>query len=146
RPEPSTRVSNPPTCWSASTTCCPAAVCRPPTVTRCPPVTRRAPTVTRRPPILCRPPTNPGGPMPDSPLSQALASASDTRAIEAGPDVLDRCGEVFTRTFGTVTALPVADENTWNVAGQQVVDSLRRAGIEVSDPLLFPAAPAPYAS
>jgi len=84
--------------------------------------------------------------MPDSPLAQALASASDTRAIEAGLDVLDRCGEVFTRTFGKVTALPVADENTWNVAGQPVVDSLRQAGVEVSDPLLFPASPAPYAS
>src|SRR5699024_328870 len=114
--------------------------------TRAPLATRRAPTGTRRRPLLCRPPTNPGGPMPDSPLAQALAGASDTRAIEAGPDVLDRCGAVFTRTFGSVPALPVADENTWNVAGQRVVDSLRSAGVEVSEPLLFPASPAPYAS
>src|SRR5699024_3052570 len=99
-----------------------------------------------RPPILCHPPTNPGGPMPDSPLSQALACASDTRALEAGPDVLDRCGEVFTRTFGTVTALPVSDENTWDLPGQQEVHSLRGRGVEGSDPLRFPAAPAPYAS
>src|SRR5699024_10324223 len=44
---------------------------------------------------------------------------------------------------GQSTALPVADENTWDVAGQQVTDSLRAAGVTVADPLIFPARPVP---
>lgn len=82
--------------------------------------------------------------MSDSLITDALASATDTRAIEAGVDVLERTGALFQRTFGAVTAQIVADENTWAVAGRQVRASLQEAGIEAAEPLIFPASPPPY--
>lgn len=80
-------------------------------------------------------------------LAAALAGATDTRVIAAGIDVIDRTGEVFVEAFGeSANAQPVADENTWAVAGEQVLASLRGAGVSVSEPLVLPGSPSVYAS
>ncbi len=79
-------------------------------------------------------------------FTDALAGASDTRAIVAGLGVLDRTGAVFLDVFGALEAHLVADENTWAVAGEEVVASLREAGVPVSEPLVLPGSPSVYAS
>src|SRR5690625_7959007 len=74
----------------------------------------------------------PESPATKSPLQAALAEATDTRVIVAGPDVLDRTGSAFTETFGPgALAQLVADENTWAAAGDQVRASLAQAGVEL---------------
>ena len=87
---------------------------------------------------------------PESALQAALASATDTRVLVTGTDVLDRTGAAYAEAFGAAGALPVAqlvaDGNTWALAGEQVSASLRAAGVELAEPLVLPAVPTVYAS
>lgn len=79
-------------------------------------------------------------------LQRALKKADDTRAIEFGPGVLDRTGDMFAALFPGRSALVVADANTFAVAGRQTVRSLQDAGIQLADdPLIFPGTPTLYA-
>ena len=85
-------------------------------------------------------------PAPESTLQAALTEATDTRVIVAGTDVLDRTGNVFTEVFGPgALAQPVADENTWAVAGDQVRSSLQQAGVALAEPFVLPGTPTVYA-
>lgn len=87
---------------------------------------------------------------PESALQTALASATDTRVLVTGTEVLDRTGTAFAEAFGSAGTLPVAqlvaDANTWAVAGEQVSIALREAGVELAEPLVLPAVPTVYAS
>ncbi|WP_231979810.1 hypothetical protein [Tessaracoccus coleopterorum] len=51
-------------------------------------------------------------------LERALRTADQTRAIEFGPGVLDRVGEMFATLFPGRSVLVVADGNTFAVAGR----------------------------
>ncbi|SEE87034.1 sn-glycerol-1-phosphate dehydrogenase [Ruania alba] len=79
-------------------------------------------------------------------IDQALADATDTRAIAIGTDVLESTGAVYAELFGTRTAIVVADENTWAVAGAAVTSSLEAAGVPLVEPYVFPGVPTLYAS
>ncbi|GAA1393986.1 sn-glycerol-1-phosphate dehydrogenase [Luteococcus peritonei] len=78
-------------------------------------------------------------------LAQALRSATDTREILLGEHLLDQAGELFTRSLPGRTALLVADETTWRLAGPAVMRSLQQAGVEVLEPLVLPGTPPVYA-
>lgn len=78
-------------------------------------------------------------------IDDALPTATDTRTALLSRDALDATGRLFHETFGPVSALVVADENTWAVAGEAVVASLLAAGITVLDPFVFDGRPTLYA-
>lgn len=78
-------------------------------------------------------------------IAQALENATDTEAIVTGRGVVDQTGQVFRDTFGQATAIIVADENTYAVAGEQVKASLTAAGIDQAEPYIFPGTPTLYA-
>lgn len=78
-------------------------------------------------------------------IAEALPTATDTRAVQIGRDVLPDVGTLFVGVFGAVPALVVADGHTWEAAGTRVVASLVAAGVEVLDPFVFPATPTLYA-
>lgn len=79
-------------------------------------------------------------------LREALARATDTvdALIERG--ALAEAGRRIVAQLGQGPYLIVADENTWGVAGDRLVASLRAAGAELADPLVFPGRPVLYAS
>ena len=78
-------------------------------------------------------------------MRAALADATDTRDVAVGRGVIAEAGERITAHLPGPYVL-VADESTWAVAGEEVTDSLIRAGTVVGEPLIFPARPAVYAS
>ncbi|MDR1386090.1 MAG: sn-glycerol-1-phosphate dehydrogenase [Propionibacteriaceae bacterium] len=81
-------------------------------------------------------------------IAQGLARASDTRVVEVGRGLLEDSGAILARALldGSRPALVVADERTFAAAGAAVVESLRRAGQPLAEPLVFPGRPALYAS
>ncbi|MEL4357147.1 MULTISPECIES: sn-glycerol-1-phosphate dehydrogenase [unclassified Luteococcus] len=78
-------------------------------------------------------------------ISQALETATDTKSIITGRGVVAQTGQVFRECFGDARAILVADQNTWAVAGEQVRESLTRAGVELEEPHVFPGTPTLYA-
>lgn len=85
--------------------------------------------------------------MMDSLIQQAVTTATQTRAIAFGEDALAATGELFAEQFPGSQVLVVADENTFAVAGEPVVASLRDAGVEFAEPpFIFPGTPTLYSS
>lgn len=78
-------------------------------------------------------------------IQQALATATDTKAIVVGVDVLDQTGPLFVQCFPGKRGIVVADGNTWEVAGEAVTASLKDAGVELEEPYIFPGTPTLYA-
>ncbi|WP_076464163.1 sn-glycerol-1-phosphate dehydrogenase [Actinomyces mediterranea] len=79
-------------------------------------------------------------------ITRALETATDTRDIIFGMNVLERTGDLFARVFPGARALVVADDNTFAAAGRAVVASLAAAGVEsVQEPYIFPGTPTLYA-
>lgn len=79
-------------------------------------------------------------------IEQALKTATDTKDILFGADVLGRTGELFARVFPGARVLVVADGNTFAAAGEEVVASLAAAGVEAAEePYVFPGTPTLYA-
>lgn len=79
-------------------------------------------------------------------IEQALKTATETKDIVFGTDVLDKTGELFARMFPGARVLVVADGNTFAAAGEAVVASLKAAGIEFAEePYVFPGTPTLYA-
>ena len=74
-------------------------------------------------------------------IQAALRDATDTTDVVIAAGVLTSVGEVFDRTFGDVPAVVVADENTYEVAGEEVHRRLQAAGRKVVDPYVFPGRP-----
>ncbi|MBI3974566.1 MAG: sn-glycerol-1-phosphate dehydrogenase [Chloroflexi bacterium] len=81
-----------------------------------------------------------GGP-PDEVLGEALARATDTRIVEVGAGALYGAADTFASCFGSHTAVVVADETTYEVAGRTVHRVLRSARLPVTDALVFPSRP-----
>ncbi len=78
-------------------------------------------------------------------IEQALSTATDTREFRVGHGILPQTAEVFKTHFPGKKAKIVADETTWRVAGERVLNILRDAGVDCAEPLVFPARPQPYA-
>ncbi|MDN5976214.1 sn-glycerol-1-phosphate dehydrogenase [Acidipropionibacterium jensenii] len=79
-------------------------------------------------------------------IERALADSDDTDVVVMGHGVLDQTGPVFTKLFGDAKAIIIADGNTWGVAGEAVKASLTGAGVELVEPMIFPAHPTVYAA
>ena len=79
-------------------------------------------------------------------IAQALETAVETKDIVFGDGVTDQTGEIFTKLFPGAKALVVADGNTFEATGEEVVASLEAAGVEFAeDPYIFPGKPTLYA-
>lgn len=78
-------------------------------------------------------------------IERALRNATDTAEVSIGAGVLSSVNEMFERNFGDQSAVVVADENTFRVAGRDVADDLTAAGRKMVDPHVFPGRPVLHA-
>lgn len=78
-------------------------------------------------------------------LAIALRGATDTRSVTIGSGVIAAVGQAFKQNFAGRSAIIVADDNTFAVAGSQVQRYLRAAGCSVREPYLFPGKPVLHA-
>jgi glycerol-1-phosphate dehydrogenase [NAD(P)+] len=78
-------------------------------------------------------------------ITAALRDATDTQNVLIGPGVLSSVDDVFRESFGDQSAVVVADENTFEVAGRQVQQHLEGAGRKPVEPYVFPGKPTLYA-
>ena len=83
--------------------------------------------------------------MNDERIGAALRDATDTQNVTIGKGVLARVDDVFGRCFGDAAAVVVADEKTFEVAGEEVQRHLEAAGRETVEPYVFPYQPMLYA-
>jgi glycerol-1-phosphate dehydrogenase [NAD(P)+] len=83
---------------------------------------------------------SPAIPPPRLSLTEALASAAETKELCLGPGVLARLPEVFRAQFPGKTGVVVADEATFSLAGKSAWDHLAAAGLAGSPPYVFPDA------
>jgi glycerol-1-phosphate dehydrogenase [NAD(P)+] len=72
-------------------------------------------------------------------LQAALRTARDTRLLELARGARRKTAEAFAALFGGSTAMVIADEHTLEVAGKDVIDSLRRSGQRAVDPVVLAA-------
>ncbi|WP_072342963.1 sn-glycerol-1-phosphate dehydrogenase [Actinomyces urinae] len=78
-------------------------------------------------------------------IETALKTATETREILFDRDAVSRTGELFARVFPGKKVLVVADGNTYGACGDEVVKSLKEAGVEfAADPYIFPGTPTLY--
>jgi glycerol-1-phosphate dehydrogenase [NAD(P)+] len=78
-------------------------------------------------------------------INAALRDATDTRVVTIGAGVLASVDDVFEQSFGDQRAVVVADEKTFEVAGEEVQKNLEAAGRETVEPYVFPYQPMLYA-
>ncbi len=74
-------------------------------------------------------------------IRNALQAASDTDEFLLGPGTRYKIPDVFQKYFPRATAIVVADDITFEVAGKFVHDRLQSANVPVSDPFVFPGRP-----
>lgn len=70
-------------------------------------------------------------------LADALAAASETKALRIGSGILDQVADLFTEQFPNQKAVIIADTITYKIAGEQVFQLLKDADIEQLTPFLF---------
>lgn len=70
-------------------------------------------------------------------IEQALALASDTKALKIDSDVLYEIPALFEKVFGGREAIVVTDVTTWEVAGKKVKEHLSRGNIDNILPYIF---------
>lgn len=78
-------------------------------------------------------------------IDEALKKASDTQSVVIGQGALAQVDASFAKGFGDAAAVIVADETTFKVAGEAVLQQFQAAGRTVEPPIILPAHPAPYA-
>ncbi|WP_165249121.1 sn-glycerol-1-phosphate dehydrogenase [Paludisphaera soli] len=76
---------------------------------------------------------------PDSLLETALKAARDTRKLAIGQGTRHEAPALFEAIFGRRPAQIVADPNTWEAAGRDVVAAFRGAGHPCPGPFVFGA-------
>lgn len=70
-------------------------------------------------------------------IEQALALASDTKALKIGCNVLNAIPALFKEVFGEKKAIVVTDITTWKIAGEKVREHLIRENIDNVVPYIF---------
>ena len=80
----------------------------------------------------------PAPPVDDELLGRALRAARDTRTLAVGAGARHDAASAFAAAFGDSAAVVVADARTFDAAGRDVLDSLRRAGRDGVEPILLP--------
>ncbi len=71
-------------------------------------------------------------------IEDALRSASETKVLEIGRDILKAVPDVFRDQFPGRKAVVVADCNTFEAAGRRVHRALADAGVPQAEPFVFP--------
>lgn len=74
-------------------------------------------------------------------IEAAVSAASTTRRVVVASGAMAGTGEVLASLLSPSSALVIADETTWEVAGEAASGSLQAAGIALADPVIFPGAP-----
>ncbi len=74
-------------------------------------------------------------------IEEGLAGASTTREIVVGREVLPTVGSLVSGRYPNRIPVIVADECTFEIAGQEVLQSLKAAGMTVGDSIIFAAKP-----
>lgn len=74
-------------------------------------------------------------------LEDALRFATSTKVFLSKVGAIDDLPQIVSRLYPSAILMPVADENTWEAAGKITMQVLRKAGISVLDPYLFPGKP-----
>jgi glycerol-1-phosphate dehydrogenase [NAD(P)+] len=77
--------------------------------------------------------------MTDDLLEAALVKARDTRKLAIGSGVRGDVVGMFRKLFGELSAVVIADENTFAAAGRDVYDAFRAAGRKCCEPLVLEA-------
>jgi len=77
-------------------------------------------------------------------IREALASASDTRLLEIGSNILAQVPDIFNSGFGRKKAVVVCDQTTFRIAGERVNDCFVKTGSEHLPPFIY-MEPSPYA-
>ena len=70
-------------------------------------------------------------------VKEALKAAKDTKALWMAPGILSQVADLFKEQFPTKHAVVIADNNTYRVAGQSVVNFLRAKGVKQQPPFIF---------
>ena len=70
-------------------------------------------------------------------IENALERTTDTKALIIGVGAMNRTPEMFSQLFPGKTAVIVADENTWDIAAEEVEGYMRDAGIMLAEPFVF---------
>ena len=70
-------------------------------------------------------------------LDRALGAARDTRFLSVGSGARHDVAGVFASAFGDARAVVVADDRTFAAEGREIVDCLRRAGVECGETFRF---------
>ncbi|HNX26216.1 MAG TPA: sn-glycerol-1-phosphate dehydrogenase, partial [Phycisphaerae bacterium] len=78
--------------------------------------------------------------MAASSIQDAISFADETKELVIRRGAISDVSAIFDKYFSGRTAVPVADENTFVAAGKKVADVLKRGGIKLSEPFIFPAA------
>lgn len=78
-------------------------------------------------------------------IERALKDAHETKLAIVGEGAIEQSGAVFKQLFGDATAIVVGDERTMAVAGDRVVEILRREDVPQLPPHVFPGEPELYA-
>ncbi len=72
-------------------------------------------------------------------IDNALQAARDTKQLLVGRGVLRDAGALFASSFPSHSAILVADDSTYSVAGRALEESLSAAGVRLHDPAVLPA-------
>ena len=70
-------------------------------------------------------------------IEEALARATDTKALLIGDGVITSVAEMFTRMFPGKRPVVVADTTTWEIAGRRVNEILTEVGLNPDKPYIF---------
>lgn len=74
-------------------------------------------------------------------LKDALSQATHTKAVKIGHGALASIPELLREHFSDQCVMIIADQNTYNAAGERVAALLASAGISTAESLVFPAKP-----
>jgi glycerol-1-phosphate dehydrogenase [NAD(P)+] len=83
--------------------------------------------------------------MNDERIITALRKARDTRTVTIHDGAIATVANVFAQSFGDHSAVIVADDTTFEVAGWAVQQRLEAGGCTVVEPVIFPGTPTVYA-
>ena len=70
-------------------------------------------------------------------IERALERTTDTKVCIMKPGATALSGEVFKKSFPGARAIVISDANIWKIAGGQVSESLKAAGVEQDEPYIF---------
>lgn len=72
-----------------------------------------------------------------SKIQDALAAASETKALRIGTGIIGEVADLFVQQFPGKKAVIIADHITYAIAGSTIYQQLTKAGIEQIEPFIF---------